>query len=109
MKNHRLILPAILLAMISTSCKEPDERLQVVTGQQGQTEVQRVPYTPEEEAHRERVRKAYETADAPTAPPVAPAPQDPDLATLESNWQKLNPADRATILDLSKRLAAGQK
>ena len=100
----RLIAPLLLMVVSQFSCQRQDYRLEVAPGQQGQTELRRVPYTPEEQAAHDReqqVRAAL--AQKPQALP------DPDLATLESLWPNLSPADRAALLETAKQAAAKSK
>lgn len=94
MRTCAIVLSLGLLGFV-VSCQEPGHRIEVVAGQQGQTEIRKVPYTPEEIAQRERPRMVIATT----------MPSDPDLATLESLWPTLAPADRTAILDLAKRLS----
>ena len=93
-------LAVFLLAAGAASCAKPGYRVEVYPGQQGQTEIRRVPLTPEEQAQQRRVQQI-------TA--AAAVPGDSDILTLESLWPRVSPADRAAIMDMAKRSAAAEK
>ncbi|HVT87662.1 MAG TPA: hypothetical protein VHD56_02320 [Tepidisphaeraceae bacterium] len=101
MKNNRnLLLPGIALpALLSLSCQQPDYRVEVSPGEQGRTEIRRVPLSDEEKARRQRMREL----SAAAANPV-----DSDIVTLEALWPRIAPADRDAILDMARR-SAGEK
>jgi hypothetical protein len=95
---------ASFVCTCSMACQDPGYRYEVTPGQQGQTSIQRVPLTPEEQASRQREQQVRAAMAAPPPPPP-----EPDLAQLESLWPKLTPADRAAVLEQAKRDAEQQK
>jgi hypothetical protein len=86
---------SLILFAGAVSCQDQGSRYEVTTGQQGQTAVRRVPYTPEEQAAQQRAGN--------TSAPATTSPADADLTTLQTLWPKLSQSDRAAIIDLAKR------
>lgn len=95
-KTAAAIWTCIPLLALAASCREPGYRVEVQAGQQGQTELKRIPYTPEERAALEQKAKAEQVAAA--------AMKEPDFAEIQSLWPKLSIAQRAELIESAKRM-----
>ena len=70
--------------LISFGCQDKGYRTEVMPGEEGRYTLNRVPEDPDVIARHH--------AQAAVA-------KDPDLTTLDNDWQRLSPQDRKTVLD----------
>lgn len=90
------MLSCLPLLALAASCREPGYRVEVQAGQQGQTELKRIPYTPEERAALEQKAKAEQVAAA--------AMKEPDFAEIQSLWPRLSSAQRAELIESARKM-----
>jgi len=81
---------AIAGLLIVGCADHPGKRIEVIAGPEGQVQTREVPYT---------------APQRPMVEQTPPPPTDPDLAQITTMWPKLNPSDRAALVDMAKHLS----
>ena len=106
-----LTCASVLLVAVAASCQQPGYRTEVVTAEQGRTEVHQVPLAPPSAANPTPGPAHVAVTGSEPGPNSAPAPavsSDPDLAAVQSFWPRLTPEDRKRVADMARRLAPPQ-
>ena len=102
------------MVLSGAGCREPNYNTEITPDVEGGVTITRTPKTPEQiqaEQYQPSAPVAPSggapaaVAPAMVAPVPAPAPADPDLASVESSWPHLSPTDRQRVADMARRLA----